>query len=88
MKKVVGLVTEDEKNEIKAIYRHKNSLEELILSLPKNSEIYNDVISDLDATMDNYQKWWDICYEKYKWEKGEVDWMIIFETNEIVIEID
>ena len=39
MKKVVGLVTEDEKNEIKAIYRHKNSLEELILSLPKNSEI-------------------------------------------------
>lgn len=86
MKKVVGTVTEDEKLAVMKIYRHLQSLLELLQILHKGDVLYNAVIQDLEETKTNYQEWWNNCYEKYRWEKGESDWKIIFESNEIVLE--
>ena len=86
MKKVVGNVTEEEKLDILEINGHKNSLEELLLILPRASELYCRASNDLRETEVKYQKWWDDHYNKYHWEKGKGDWKIIFETNEIIIE--
>ena len=86
MKKVVGVVTEEEKTVIKELNAHKNSLEELLLVLPKDDELYNTAMADMNETIKKYKEWWNQSYDKYHWEKGEGDWKILFDTNEIIIE--
>ena len=86
MKRVVGIVTEDEKLAVMKIYRHQQALQELLQILQKDDVLYNEVTKDLEETNINYQKWWNNSYEKYQWAKGEYNWRIIFESNEIVIE--
>ena len=86
MKKVVGFVTEEEKAVIKELNAHKNSLEELLLVLPKDDELYNVAIEDMNESLKKYKDWWNQTYNKYHWEKGEGDWKILFGTNEIIIE--
>lgn len=88
MKKVVGKVTEEEKAVIKELNAHRNSLEELLLILPKDDELYKIAINDMDETTKKYKEWWNQYYTKYQWEKGNGDWRILFDTNEIVIEAD
>ena len=87
MNKVVGTVTEEEKRAIMEINNHKSALEELLLVLPQNSSLYKEASDDLAQTKEKYLEWWDSHYQKYKWEKGKGDWRIIFESNEIIIEI-
>lgn len=87
MKKIVGIVTEEEKASIKRINAHRCSLEELLLILPEESELQRKVIADLDKTHNDYQSWWNMMNGKYHWEKGKGDWRIEFESNEIVIDL-
>ena len=86
MKKVIGKVTEEEKQQIKDINEHKNSLEELLLILPQECELYQKALDEMNNTMNAYQEWWSTHYNKYHWEKGNTNWTILFETNEIIIE--
>ncbi|MBP3788541.1 MAG: CXXX repeat peptide modification system protein [Prevotella sp.] len=86
MRKVVGSVTEEEKKVIWEINEHKNSLEELLAILSDEDELFQDVVKDLEETKKKYQDWWNDHYEKYQWPKGNADWRILFNTNEIVIE--
>lgn len=85
MKKVVGKVTEEEKQAIMSLNSHMNSLEELLQVLSKDDDLYEEASRDMEETMKKYQKWWSQGFEKYHWEKGETDWKLFFETNEIVI---
>lgn len=87
MIKVVGKVTEEEKRVILDINSHKKSLEELLLILPRDSELYKQGSNDLIETQNRYLEWWNKHSQKYKWEKGKGDWRIWFESNEIIIEI-
>ena len=87
MKKKVGKVTEDEKREILEINAHKNALEELLMILPRNTAMYARAMEDLHETSRQYQGWWNAFSDKYHWEKGKGNWRIIFDTNEIVIEL-
>lgn len=86
MKKIVGKVTEEEKLTIWEINGHKNALEELLPILPKESPLYVQASKDMNETLIKYQEWWNTQYKKYHWEKGEKNWKIIFDTNEIVLE--
>jgi len=86
MRKVVGMITEQEKVEIRNLYNHKTGLEELIPILDKNSDTYRKAVSDLKGTIQEYTSWWRTYAEKYHWEKGKKEWTVIFKTNEIVIE--
>lgn len=86
-KKTVGHVTEEEKNEIQALFERRNGLNELakILS-PDNAELYERLVKDLGETTTRFQQWWDNMSSKYQWEASENgNWEINFQTNEIIL---
>lgn len=87
MKKIISLVTEEEKNEIQALFERRNGLNELsqILTI-ENEALYEKLVKDLGETGAKFQGWWDRMGEKYNWESAEDgNWEINFETCEIYL---
>ena len=87
MKKKVGQVTPEEKNEIQQLFERRNGLNELakILSAD-NTELYEKLVKDMGDTGTKFQGWWDRMAQKYQWESAENgNWEINFETNEIYL---
>lgn len=80
MKKEVGRVTEQERNEIQTLFERRNGLNELAKILtPDNTELYNRLVKDLGETSTKFQNWWDIMSAKYQWESAENgNWEIDF----------
>ena len=87
MKKVVGQVTVEEKNEIQALFERRNGLNELAKILTaENTELYEKLIKDMGETGTKFQSWWDRMGAKYQWEATENGtWEINFETCEIYL---
>lgn len=86
-KKVIGHVTEEEKNAIQKLHERRNGLNELakILSAD-NVELYERLVKDLGETGTKFQQWWDEMSAKYQWESAENgNWEINFHTNEITL---
>ena len=87
MKKIIGRVTEEEKNEIQALFERRNALNELsqILTV-ENEALYEKLVKDLGETGAKFQNWWNRMGEKYNWESAEGgNWEINFETCEIYL---
>ncbi len=87
VKKIVGSVTEAEKNEIKALFERKNGLSELIKIVPPDNEpLYEKIVADMGRTATLFQQWWDGKAEKNKWENVPGGrWEIDFDTNDIYL---
>lgn len=85
MKKVIGQVTVEEKNEIQTLFERRNGLNELAKILTSdNAELYEKLVKDLGETGTRFQNWWNRMAEKYRWEGAEGgNWEINFETCEI-----
>lgn len=90
MKKVIGRVTEEEKNEIQALFERRNGLNELSKILTaENEALYEKLVKDLGETGAKFQNWWNRMGEKYNWESAEGgNWEINFETCEIYLVIE
>ncbi len=86
-KKVVGQVTEEEKNEIQALFERRNGLNELAKILTSdNAELYERLVKDMGETGTKFQNWWDRMAQKYQWESAEGgNWEINFSTCEILL---
>lgn len=87
MKKKIGHVTEEEKNEVQALFERRNGLNELsqILTV-ENEALYEKLVKDLGETGAKFQNWWNRMDEKYNWESVEGgNWEINFETCEIYL---
>lgn len=86
-KKVVGQVTEEEKNEIQALFERRNGLNELAKILTSdNAELYERLVKDMGETGTKFQQWWDRMAQKYQWESAEGgNWEINFSTCEILL---
>lgn len=86
-KKLVGKVTEDEKNEILTLFERRNGLNELAQILtPEKQELYEKLVKDLGENSTKFQKWWDTMAQKYNWESAENgNWEINFDTCEIFL---
>lgn len=87
MKKIIGRVTEEEKNEIQALFERRNGLNELsqILTV-ENEALYEKLVKDLGETGAKFQNWWNRMGEKFNWESAEGgNWEINFETCEIYL---
>lgn len=80
MKKEVGTVTQDECQEIQALFERKNGLHELAKILTSdNNELYERLVKDLSETSTKFQNWWDSMFQKYQWESAENgNWEIDF----------
>lgn len=87
MKKIISRVTEEEKNEIQALFERRNGLNELFQILTiENEALYEKLVKDLGETGAKFQDWWDRMGEKYNWESAEDgNWEINFETCEIYL---
>lgn len=87
MKKLVGKVTIEEKDEIVVLFERRNGLNELAKILtPDNVELYNRLVRDMGETGTKFQNWWDTMSQKYQWEKTKNGrWQINFDTCEIYL---
>ena len=87
MKKRIGQVTEEEKNEIQQLFERKNGLNELAKILtPDNDVLYQKLVKDMGETSTKFQNWWDRMASKYKWQSTEDShWEINFDTCEIYL---
>lgn len=87
MKKIIGQVTEEEKNEIQMLFERRNGLNELAQILTvENESLYEKLVKDLGDTGMKFQDWWNRMGEKYQWESVEGgNWEINFETCEIYL---
>ena len=87
MKKSIGRVTEEEKNEIQTLFERRNGLNELAQILTaENEALYEKLVKDLGETGVKFQDWWRLMAEKYNWESVEGgNWEIDFDTCEIYL---
>lgn len=85
VKKVIGQVTAEEKDEIQTLFERRNGLNELAKILTAdNAELYEKLVKDLGETGTRFQNWWDRMADKYRWESAEDgNWEINFDTCEI-----
>lgn len=86
-KKIVGQVTEEERNEIQTLFERRNGLNELAkIVTADNTDLYEKLVKDLGETGTKFQQWWDSMADKYQWESEEGgNWEINFETCEIYL---
>lgn len=87
MRKKVGQVTPEEKNEIQTLFEHRNGLTELAKILTAdNVELYEKLVKDMGETGTKFQSWWDSMARKYQWESAaDGNWEINFDTCEIYL---
>jgi CXXX repeat modification system protein len=86
MKKLVGKVTEEERNEILELFERRNGLTELAKIVNNNDALYEKLITDMGATATKFQSWWNEMSEKYQWESADDgNWEINFDTWEIFL---
>lgn len=87
MKRMIGQVTTDEKNEIQQLFERRNGLNELAkIVTADNVELYEKLVKDMGETGTRFQNWWDRMAEKYRWESAEGgNWEIDFNTCEIYL---
>ena len=86
-KKSVGLVTPEERDEIRVLFERRNGLIELAKILTAdNAELYEKLVRDMGETTTKFQNWWNRMADKYQWESvPEGSWEINFETCEIFL---
>lgn len=87
MKKTIGTVTEQERNDIQSLFERRNGLNELAKILTAdNAELYERLVKDLGETGSKFQNWWDTMSQKYRWESdANGHWEINFDTCEIIL---
>lgn len=72
MKKAIGRVTEQERDEIQKLFERRNGLNELAKILTADNEsLYERMVRDMGETSARFQQWWDTMGAKYAWESAE-----------------
>lgn len=87
MRKLIGNVTEQERDEIQMLYERRNGLNELAKILTAdNDELYERLVKDISETTSKFQNWWDLMSKKYQWESTENgNWEIDFQECKIYL---
>lgn len=89
MKKEVGKVTPQERDEIKRLFERRMGLVELAKIVnASDTELYDRLVTDLSDNSTKFQQWWDNMSEKYDWESSdEGNWEIDFQTCIIYLNV-
>lgn len=89
MKKEIGRVTEQERDEIQALFERRNGLSELAKIIPANNDdLYERMVKDISDTATKFQNWWDRLGIKYQWEtSADGNWEIDFNDCKIYLVI-
>lgn len=86
--KVIGKVSETERDDIQALFERRNGLTELAKIVDANNvELYEKMVKDMGETSTKFQQWWDDMAKRYHWEGTPTGhWSINFDTCEISLE--
>ena len=86
-RKLVGQVTPEERDEIKALFERRNGLIELSKILTaNNNDLYEKIVKDMGQTGSKFQDWWDTMAQKYQWESAVGgNWEIDFNKCQIFL---
>lgn len=89
MKKKVGRVSEEERDEIQSLFERRNGLNELAQVITAdNEELYNRLVKDLGETSTKFYNWWNRMETKYNWESAENgNWEIDFQNCVIYLTV-
>lgn len=87
MKKEIGIVSPEERDEIQALFERKNGLNELAKILNSdNASLYDRLVKDLGENATKFQNWWNEKAAKYQWESADNgNWEIDFNTCKIYL---
>ena len=87
VRKIVGQVTPEERDEIQKLFERKNGLTELAkIVTADNNDLYEKLVKDMGETGTKFQQWWDEKVQKYGWESHpQGNWEINFQTCEITL---
>lgn len=87
MKKIIGQVTPEERDEIQSLFERRNGLNELTKILTAdNADLYEKLVKDIGETGTKFQDWWNRMSSKYQWESAENgNWEIDFNTCDIYL---
>ncbi len=90
IRKIVGQVTPEERDEIQKLFERKNGLTELAKILTvNNGELYEKLVKDMGETSTKFQQWWDTKAKQYGWESSpNGNWEINFQTGEVTLVIN
>ena len=90
VRKIVGQVTPEERNEIQKLFERKNGLNELAkIVTADNNELYEKLVKDMGETGTKFQQWWDEKAKQYGWESHpNGNWEINFQTCEITLVVN
>ncbi len=90
IRKNVGQVSPEERDEIQALFERKNGLSELAKIISADNEaLYEKLIKDMGETQTKFQKWWDDKAQAYGWESHKKgNWEINFQTCEIFLVVN
>ena len=86
-RKLIGSVSEQERDEIRTLFERKNGLNELFKVLDaENEALYNKLVADMSITATKFQSWWDEKAQKYHRDSlRDHRWEIDFHTCEIFL---
>jgi CXXX repeat modification system protein len=90
----VGMVTDEEKEQVLKLYERRIALKELLMTVnnpgmshEKTEQLYEKIVADTGRTSVIFDKWWRDMAKKYMWESApNGQWNIDFDTNEIYLE--
>ena len=87
MKKEVGFVTPEERDQIQKLFERRNGLNELAKILSANDdELYQKLVKDMGETSTKFQNWWNEMGTKYNWEAADNgNWEIDFNDCKIYL---
>ncbi len=87
MKKEIGRVTDEERDEIQALFERRNGLNELArIITADNDDLYERMVKDMGETSSKFQSWWDRMGAKYNWESAKNgSWEIDFNNCTIFL---
>ena len=87
IRKLVGQVTPEERDEIQRLFERRNGLNELAKILTSdNHDLYEKLVKDMGETSTKFQNWWTRMSQKYQWESSETgNWEINFDTCDIYL---
>ena len=90
VRKIVGQVTLEERDEIQKLFERKNGLTELAkIVTADNNDLYEKLIKDMGETGSKFQQWWDEKAKQYNWESHpNGNWEINFQTCEITLVVN
>lgn len=87
MRKVIGKVTSQERDQIRGMFERYNGLKELAKIIgADNDDLYDKVVNDLGHATTAMEDWWSSMAEKYDWESTPSGhWEIDFSNCNIIL---